>query len=259
MQSLVSGSRRLSLVGCAMLVMASCAGGPQTAVSPEPARPAAAPPAQDQAAPSEGREVQASRNAPQVVGEESLAATAATQQTAATQATADARPLEGRAGSADSEQQQALLNVRRQDADRLQRQLVDMQARPTQQGIVVTLSNVLFKTNGVDLLPSAATSLDRLAAYLKDNPASTVQVEGYTDRSGSADYNIGLSQRRAEAVRQALVARGIDPTRIQARGYGQAAPVANNDTAEGRQMNRRVEVVISDSEGHMPQASGAPR
>jgi outer membrane protein OmpA-like peptidoglycan-associated protein len=134
-----------------------------------------------------------------------------------------------------------------------------LQTRQTPRGTVVTIGNVLFKTNSAELTVEALTSLDRLAGFLKESPASTVQVEGYTDSSRSPDYNVGLSQRRADSVRSALVARGVDPDRIAARGYGEAAPVASNDTAQGRQMNRRVEVVIGGPGGEPPQASGTIR
>ena len=105
-------------------------------------------------------------------------------------------------------------------------------AEETPRGVVVTFGNVLFKTNSTELLPGAVAGLDRLATYLK-GPSSAVQVEGHTDRSSSTDYNIGLSQRRADSVRQALVARGVDPARIESRGYGEAVPVAGNDRQRG--------------------------
>jgi outer membrane protein OmpA-like peptidoglycan-associated protein len=147
--------------------------------------------------------------------------------------------------------------ARREDAERLQRQLEGLQAKETPRGIVVTFGNVVFKTNSAELLPGAAANLDRLASYLRERPSSTVQVEGYTDSSSSTDYNLALSQRRADSLRHALVARGVDSSRIGSRGYGATAPVAGNDTAQGRQMNRRVEVVIDGSGGQVPQASGA--
>jgi outer membrane protein OmpA-like peptidoglycan-associated protein len=158
-----------------------------------------------------------------------------------------------------AERDQVLEGVaaRKEDAERLQRELEGLQATETPRGIVVTFGNVVFKTNSAELLPGAMANLERLASYLRGRPSSTVQVEGYTDSSSSRDYNLGLSQRRADSLRQALVARGVDPSRIGARGYGATAPVAGNDTAHGRQMNRRVEVVIGGSGGHVPQASGA--
>jgi outer membrane protein OmpA-like peptidoglycan-associated protein len=73
-----------------------------------------------------------------------------------------------------------------------------------------------------------------------------VRIEGYTDSTGSADYNLGLSDRRANAVRSSLLDMGINSDRITTRGYGQESPVAGNDTAMGRQLNRRVEIILSD-------------
>jgi OOP family OmpA-OmpF porin len=85
-------------------------------------------------------------------------------------------------------------------------------------------------------------------------PDRKVLIEGHTDSSGSASYNSDLSQRRANAVEALLINQGVDPTRIVARGYGESYPVATNDTAAGRQQNRRVEIVILK-----PGASEAPR
>ena len=147
----------------------------------------------------------------------------------------------------------------REDPERLQQQLAGLPVKQTPRGIVVTFGSVVFKTNSAELLPDAMAGLDRLATYLKETPSSTAQIEGYTDSSSSADYNLGLSQRRADSLCQALVARGVDPSRIDARGYGATAPVAGNDTAQGRQINRRVEVVIAGPGGQAPQASRAPR
>jgi outer membrane protein OmpA-like peptidoglycan-associated protein len=126
-------------------------------------------------------------------------------------------------------------------------------------GRVITLSNVLFRTASADPLPGAATSLDPVASFIRAHPDVQVEVDGHTDSTGSADRNQDLSQRRANAVRQALVTRGVDPTRIVAQGMGETAPIAPNDTAEGRQLNRRVEVLVSGPGLQTPQASGAPR
>jgi outer membrane protein OmpA-like peptidoglycan-associated protein len=152
---------------------------------------------------------------------------------------------------------QATQPMTAQDAERLRTQLADMQVAQAPRGVVVTISNALFKTNSAELNAGAAASLDRLAEYLKDRPVATVQVAGHTDSSRSGDYNIGFSQRRANAVRQALIARGVDPARIEARGVGAAEPVAGNETAEGRQLNRRVEVIIAPSGGQGQALEGA--
>jgi len=136
-----------------------------------------------------------------------------------------------------------LEEARRKEEAALQ-QLADMQAKQTSRGMVLTLGSVLFATGRSELLPGALGSIDRLASYLKENPAKTVLIEGHTDSTGSDTVNLRLSQERADAVRLALVARNIASNRIVATGLASSQPVASNDTAAGRQQNRRVEIVI---------------
>ena len=90
----------------------------------------------------------------------------------------------------------------------------------------------------------ASRKLDQLAQFLTDHPDRRLQIDGFTDSVGTDSYNLDLSQRRADAVKMALLTRGIDPSRIGTRGYGKTFPVANNADSGGRQLNRRVEVVI---------------
>jgi len=135
-----------------------------------------------------------------------------------------------------------------------QQQLADLQARKTDRGMVVTLGDVLFDTGQATLKPGAQLSMDRLAAYLSANPQTRVLIEGYTDSRGSSEYNDALSERRANAVAKELMARGISADAVQTIGRGKAYPVASNDTPEGRQQNRRVEIVFSDASGHFAQA-----
>jgi outer membrane protein OmpA-like peptidoglycan-associated protein len=87
----------------------------------------------------------------------------------------------------------------------------------------------------------------RLADVLRNNPDRSVLVEGFTDSTGTAAHNLDLSQRRAEAVRSALSQMGVERARIETRGYGEAYPVAGNNTAAERQLNRRVEIVLSEA------------
>jgi outer membrane protein OmpA-like peptidoglycan-associated protein len=134
----------------------------------------------------------------------------------------------------------------------LERELADLRAKETERGIVLTLGDVLFDSNGTALEPRVAASLDRLARFMRDFPGRRVMIEGHTDARGPEDYNVQLSERRADSVRDALVARGIGPARIRTLGLGEAYPVASNDTPEGMRENRRVEIVISDQSGRFP-------
>lgn len=126
----------------------------------------------------------------------------------------------------------------------LQAQLRELNARHTDRGDVITLGDVLFDTNR-DQLRSGAPGLGRLVEFLQRHPQRTVIVEGFTDSQGNPSANMDLSQRRAGAVRNALVDQGVAAERISARGYGDAHPAASNASAAGRQMNRRVEIVLS--------------
>lgn len=155
------------------------------------------------------------------------------------------------AGQAQIYQQQAQAARERaqlatQQSAQLQSQLSELQARRTNQGNVqLTLTDVMFTTNQAVLQPGAVASLNKLADILKQNPNEKVYIEGHTDSTGTAAYNQQLSQARAEAVRQALVQAGVGPDRIIARGLGEGFPVASNDTQAGRQLNRRVDIVVT--------------
>jgi len=159
----------------------------------------------------------------------------------------------GRANQMLANQGQALQNEqqRRIDAEKRAAQaaadLARLGAVKTEvRGVVLTLSGgVLFATNKAELLPSAQVKLNEVAdALVKQSPDSKIVVEGYTDSQGTAPYNLELSQRRAKAVRDYLVSRGISSDRISSEGYGLTRPVADNSSAEGRANNRRVEIVV---------------
>ncbi len=136
-----------------------------------------------------------------------------------------------------------------QQSDALQRQIAELNAEATDRGLVVTLGDLLFATGKSELKGSAARNLAKLADFLNEYKDRTVVIEGHTDNVGSDDYNTGLSQRRADSVKSWLVSEGIASTRLVASGKGESSPVAGNDTASGRQQNRRVEVIITNVSG----------
>ena len=139
----------------------------------------------------------------------------------------------------------AALTSEQQSMD-LQRQIDELQAKETDRGLVLTLGDVLFTTGMADLKSGSTGNLNKLIAFLNGYPTRTVVIEGYTDSVGTSEYNDGLSQRRADAVRTYLIEQGIGAIRLTSLGKGESEPVAGNESAEGRQQNRRVEVIISN-------------
>ena len=148
------------------------------------------------------------------------------------------------------QQQQAAMSA--QDRVRaLEGELRDLEAQQTERGLLVTLGDVLFAFDKAELSAQAGPRMDKLASFLKQFPDRKVLIEGFTDSVGNDSYNRTLSERRAQAAGDALVQRGVDRARISARGFGKSHPVASNDSAEGRAMNRRVEIVIADEQGNL--------
>jgi len=129
----------------------------------------------------------------------------------------------------------------------LEAQLSELQARETDRGLVLTLGDVLFDVDRASLKTGARASLEKLVRFLDENPDRTVQIEGHTDNTGSREHNEALSEERADSVAAFLVEQGVDRRRIQTRGLAFDYPVATNDTAAGRQLNRRVEIIISNT------------
>lgn len=119
--------------------------------------------------------------------------------------------------------------------------------RQTERGLVISLSGVLFDVSAAELRPGAARSVRRIAEVLEQYPAYQLSVEGHTDSVGRAERNQALSERRAEAVKAALVVGGVDAGHVTTKGFGATVPVATNRTAVGRQQNRRVEIVVAGS------------
>ena len=158
-----------------------------------------------------------------------------------------ARAREANAAVLERNAAVAQANAATVQSAQLQAEVDALKAKQTDRGIVLTLGDVLFDTGRATLNPGAAMKLDRLAAFLNEHPDRRVQIEGFTDSVGGDAYNQDLSERRAEAVKGALTMRGIDPSRIGTEGYGKAYPVASNSDSGGRQLNRRVEVVIGNA------------
>ncbi|MFN2329843.1 MAG: OmpA family protein [Chromatocurvus sp.] len=134
-----------------------------------------------------------------------------------------------------------------QETAELQRQIAELNAKATERGLVVTLGDVLFDTGKAELKSGAATNLAKLAAFLNQYHDRSVLIEGHTDSVGNEDYNLGLSQRRADSVKAWLMSQGVNSARLVASGKGESSPVAGNDSASGRQLNRRVEVIIENT------------
>jgi outer membrane protein OmpA-like peptidoglycan-associated protein len=192
---------------------------------------------------------------------------------AKTQAERDQMRLEARTAEADAAKQQALIaqgtaeqqaaelaaaNAKAESAQALiaqqETQLKELNAKQTERGLVITLGDVLFSPGQAQLKSGSMRSIHKLVDFLKQYPQRKVLIEGYTDSTGSDSLNQKLSERRAHAVRTTLVDNGIAADRITTRGYGKAFPVADNDTPANRQMNRRVEITLSDDNGKIPDA-----
>jgi outer membrane protein OmpA-like peptidoglycan-associated protein len=118
--------------------------------------------------------------------------------------------------------------------------------RVTEQEIII-LQQVQFDTARATIKPVSNQLLDEVAGVLKEHPEITrIEVQGHTDTRGARAYNVNLSQRRADAVKKALIARGIEAERLESKGFGPDVPVGDNATEEGRQKNRRVQFVIKE-------------
>ena len=152
-----------------------------------------------------------------------------------------------------AERAMAEVAAEREKTAKLQQQLAELEAVKADRGLVMTLGDVVFDVNKADLKPGGIVTMVKLATFLKEYAARRLMVEGFTDSTGDETYNQGLSERRALSVRQALLDRGIEYARIDVKGYGEDFPVATNDTPAGRQMNRRVEIIISDEAGVIPE------
>ena len=175
------------------------------------------------------------------------------------QAEAEARAATQAQQQAEQARQQAEQARLQAEAARVQtevltRELADLKARQTERGLELTMGDVLFAFGKADLAPGSQRSLAKLAEFLQKHQKRAVIIEGHTDSTGPEDLNMTLSQQRADAVKSVLVDSGVAGTRIVTRGYGFQYPVAPNDTAVGRQQNRRVELIVLD-DGVDPQGA----
>jgi len=189
---------------------------------------------------AEADQAKAAAQQAQMSAQQSQAAAMAAQNDAAM---AQRKTDEARAQTADAQARAAQLEA----------QLADLAAKKTERGMVITLGDVLFATAKAELNANGLRTAQKLADVLKQNPSRTVLVEGFTDSTGTAAFNQELSERRGMSVRDALLQMGVASDRIQVRGYGESYPVAGNDTAGSRQLNRRVEIVLSDASGKIIQ------
>ena len=149
------------------------------------------------------------------------------------------------AAQSDNLRQQAE-NEKQELRARLLQQLNSILAtRDSARGLIANMSDVLFRSGSFELLPGARERLAKVSGIVLAYPSLHVAVEGHTDSVGSDQYNQDLSEHRAQAVRDYFVQQGIPSSAVEARGFGKSEPIASNDTAEGRQQNRRVELVLS--------------
>ena len=186
------------------------------------------------------------------IAEAKLNEAKARQDTESAEAQRNAALLEARerdVAQAQHEADQAKADAALAQADAAEAWRQVEEAQETARGVVLTFGDMLFDTGGSTLKPGAQLLLDKLAAYLEQNPETRAIIEGHTDNVGSDAMNQGLSERRAAAVAAALQMRGIGIDRLEITGFGESYPVATNDTSAGREQNRRVEVVLSDAKG----------
>jgi len=162
---------------------------------------------------------------------------------------AQAQAADAQAQALAAQQQAAQLADR---SNRLEALLVELHAQKTERGMVVTIGDVLFATDRAELNPNGLSTVRKLAEVMAQNPDRSVLVEGFTDSTGSTAHNQDLSERRAASVAQALTGLGVPRQKVSMRGYGKAYPVAGNETASDRQLNRRVEIVLSNDGAAIP-------
>jgi outer membrane protein OmpA-like peptidoglycan-associated protein len=196
--------------------------------------------AQRQAELTAAKEAQMKAEADARAAQQQAAAAEAAQKAAADQAALQAKEQAAKDEAARAQAQTAALRAQ------LLKQLNEvLQTTDTPRGLVVNMADVLFETNKYALSQDAQLKLAKLSGIIQAHPGLNLAIEGYTDTTGTPDYNLKLSQQRADAVREFLVSQGLSPDTTTAKGLGQADPVADNSTAAGRKLNRRVEIIVS--------------
>jgi outer membrane protein OmpA-like peptidoglycan-associated protein len=166
---------------------------------------------------------------------------------AASQAAAQQAALQAKAQAARDEAARAQAATEALRAELL-RQLNDvLQTTDSPRGLVVNMADVLFETGKYALSSDAQLKLAKLSGIIQAHPGLNLAIEGYTDTTGTAEFNMTLSQQRADTVRTFLITQGLSPDTITAKGLGESNPIADNSTAAGRKLNRRVEIIVSGS------------
>jgi outer membrane protein OmpA-like peptidoglycan-associated protein len=133
-------------------------------------------------------------------------------------------------------------------AQALRKQLDNLEGQQTRRGLMFTLGDVTFESGQAALRDNALDALDKLVAFIEEQPDKSISIEGHTDNVGSDATNLNLSQQRADNVKTELIRRGVSASRMDAVGLGEEFPVADNSTDIGRSQNRRVEVIILNSD-----------
>jgi outer membrane protein OmpA-like peptidoglycan-associated protein len=174
------------------------------------------------------------------------------------QAAQQAQQAEQAREQAEQQRQQAENDKAQMRARMLQQLNQVLQTRDTARGLIVNMPDVLFDTGKADLKSSARERLAKVAGILIAYPDIRVEIDGYTDSTGSLEFNERLSQQRAESVRSYLASQGVNSGSITTQGFGPSQPIASNDTAAGRQQNRRVELVVSGSSIGQAVEQGSP-
>jgi outer membrane protein OmpA-like peptidoglycan-associated protein len=175
---------------------------------------------------------------------------------------ADAAKLQAQQAEQKAQEADRLRAQAEQAQQQLRQQLLAqfnliLETRDTARGLIVNMSDVLFDFNKYTLRPAAREKLAKISGIILSHPGLRLEVDGYTDSVGSEDYNMKLSDHRAGGVRDYLIGQGIAPDNINSKGFGKDSPVASNDTAAGRQKNRRVEMVVSGDIIGTPIGGGA--